>query len=400
MGTIFAQIGASKEAKMMDRRHTRKDFLKRSAVAGVGLTSVSTLLAACGGGGNTASAKVPESGENIPIKELVEAAKKEGTLNTIALPPDWSNYGEVMETYTRKYGIKINNANPDGSSAEEHQAVKALEGQERAPDVLDVGSSFAPQGKEDGLYARYRNSYWETIPDFMKDSEGYWVGDYYGVIAFGINEDVVENVPRDWEDLKRPEYEGQISLNGDPRSSAAAFGGVYAAALATGGSLDDIGPGIEFFAELKKMGNLIPVGVSPASIANGQTPLTIDWDYLQIGYGDEFQDRVRWGVQIPQSGVFGNYYVQAINADAPHPFAARLWQEFLYSDEGQLLWLEGYAHPARFQDMVERGVIPQGLLDKLPPAEAYEQVKFPTQEQTEKATAQLKEEWGPKVANA
>ena len=384
----------------MKRRVTRQDFLKRSAVAGMGLATLPAFLAACGGGAGSSNAKVPKSGKEMPMKKLIEAAKGEGTLNTIALPPDWSNYGEVMETYTKKYGIKINNANPDGASAEEHQAVKALKGQQRAPDVLDVGSSFAPQGKKEGLYAQYRNSNFDTVPDFMKDPDGYWVGDYYGVVAFGINEEVVKNVPRDWDELKSPEYEGQVALNGDPRSSSSAFSGVYAAALANGGSLDDIGPGIDFFAELKKSGNLIPVSVSPASIQNGQTPLTIDWDYLQIGYGDEFEGTISWGVQVPSSGVFGNYYAQAINADAPNPFAARLWQEFLYSDEGQLLWLEGYAHPARFEDMEKRGVIPQNLLDKLPPPEPYEKVEFPTQKQTDAATTRIKEEWGPKVANA
>lgn len=386
----------------MNRRVTRREFLKRSAVTGAGLATLPALLAACGGGGGSqsAAAKVPKSGKDMPMEKLVSAAKEEGTLNTIALPPDWSNYGEVMKTFNKKYGIKINNANPDGSSAEEHEAVKALKGQERAPDVLDVGSSFAPQGKKDGLYAKYENSQWGTIPAFMKDPDGMWVGDYYGVIAFGINEDVVKNAPRNWEDLKKPEYKGQVALNGDPRSAAAAFGGVFAASLANGGSLDDIGPGIDFFAELKNKGNLIPVGVSPANIANGQTPITIDWDYLQTGYGDEFKNKLKWVVQIPESAAFGNYYVQAINANAPNPFAARLWQEFLYSDEGQLLWLEGYAHPARFDDMVKRDVIPQNLLDKLPPAEAYKNVEFPTQKQTDAATAKLKEEWGPKVAGA
>ncbi|MDQ3589648.1 MAG: ABC transporter substrate-binding protein [Actinomycetota bacterium] len=383
----------------MDHRVTRRDFLKKSAVAGVSLTTLPALLAACGGGGGTegGGAKVPKSGKEMPMKELIAAAKEEGTLNTIALPPDWSNYGEVMETYQRKYGVRINNASPNAASAEEHEAAKALKGQERAPDVFDVGSSFAPQGKKDGLYAQYRNSYWDTIPDFMKDPEGYWVADYYGVIAFGINKDIVKNVPQDWQDLKRPEYEGQVALNGDPRTAGAAFAGVFAAALANGGSLDNIGPGIDFFAELKESGNLIPVSVSPANIANGQIPITIDWDYLDLGYGDALQGQVEWGVVVPPSGVFGNFYVQAINSDAPHPFAARLWQEFLYSDEGQLLWLEGYSHPARFDDMVERGVIPQKLLDKLPPPEPYENVEFPTQKQTDAATAQLQEEWGAKV---
>ena len=386
----------------MDHRVTRRDFLKKSAAAGVSLTTLSALLAACGGGGDTegGGAKVPKSGKEISMKDLIASAKDEGTLNTIALPPDWSNYGEIMETYQRKYGVRINNASPNAASAEEHEAAKALKGQERAPDVFDVGSSFAPQGKADGLYTQYRNSNWDTVPDFMKDPEGYWVGDYYGVIAFGINKDIVKNVPTDWADLKKPEYKNQVALNGDPRTSSSAFSGVYAASLANGGSLDDIGPGIEFFAELKKIGNYIPVNATPATVANGQTPITIDWDYLQIGYGDEFEGQLEWQVKVPPSGVFGNFYVQAINADAPHPFAARLWQEFLYSDEGQLLWLEGYSHPARFDDMVERGVIPQKLLDKLPPPEPYEKVEFPSQEQTEKATKLLTEEWGKTVSGA
>jgi putative spermidine/putrescine transport system substrate-binding protein len=383
----------------MDHRVTRRDFLKKSAAAGVSLTTLPALLAACGGGGDTegGGAKVPKSGKEMSMDKLITSAKDEGTLNTIALPPDWSNYGEVMETYQRKYGVRINNANPNAASADEHEAAKALKGQERAPDVFDVGASFAPEGEKDGLYAQYRNSKWDTIPDFMKDPEGYWVGDYYGVIAFGINKDIVKTTPQDWGDLKRPEYEGQVALNGDPRSSSSAFSGVYAAALANGGSLDDIGPGIDFFADLKQRGNLIPVSVTPATIQNGQTPITIDWDYLDLGYGDALEGQVAFEVLVPPSGVFGNFYVQAINSDAPHPFAARLWQEFLYSDEGQLLWLEGYSHPARFEDMQKRGVIPQKLLDKLPPPEPYEKVQFPTQKQTDAATAQIKEEWGAKV---
>jgi putative spermidine/putrescine transport system substrate-binding protein len=57
---------------------------------------------------------------------------------------------------------------------------------------------------------------------------------------------------------------------------------------------------------------------------------------------------------VPAGAVYGGYYVQAINKDAPHPAAARLWQEFLYSDEGQNLWLAGFARPVR-QDAMVRG---------------------------------------------
>jgi putative spermidine/putrescine transport system substrate-binding protein len=55
---------------------------------------------------------------------LVAAAKAEGELNVITLPRDWCNYGEMMDTFAKKYGIKVNSLNPDGGSADEVQAIK------------------------------------------------------------------------------------------------------------------------------------------------------------------------------------------------------------------------------------------------------------------------------------
>jgi putative spermidine/putrescine transport system substrate-binding protein len=231
----------------------------------------------------------------------------------------------------------------------------------------------------------------------MKHVNGYWCGDYFGVIAFGINKNVVKTVPQRWADLKKPEYKNKVALNGDPRRAAAAFSAVWSAALANGGSLDDITPGINFFAELKKLGNFIPVNKTPATIASGETPVTADWDYLQIGYKKEFAGKVDWQVVVLHDGVFGGYYCQAISATAPHPFAARLWMEYLYSDEGQILWLKGFAHPARFNDLVKRNVIPKDLLAKLPPAKFYAHVKFPTNAQNNKAQQVVANQWGPKV---
>jgi putative spermidine/putrescine transport system substrate-binding protein len=388
------------ERALRESEITRRDLLRRGIVIGAGFTVLPAVAAACGGdddeGGET-PAQVPSSGADISMEDLIAAAKDEGRINTIALPPDWANYGEIMKAFQTKYGLRLTNASPNASSAEENEAVKALKGQDRAPDVLDVGPAFAAEGKADGLYAEYKNTNWDTIPDNMKDADGFWVGDYWGVVAFGANEKVVA-APKAWADLKKPEYKGKVALNGDPRESGSALSGVTAAALANGGSLDDITAGVDFFAELKKMGNFIPVDATPATVASGQTPVTVDWDYLQIAYGAEFEANVTWVVSVPTDGVFGNFYCQAINAEAPHPFAARLWQEFLYSDEGQLLWLKGFTHPARFQDMSDRGVIPQDLLDQLPPAQSYETVQFPTPDQSDAQSAQIAEQWGPKVA--
>jgi putative spermidine/putrescine transport system substrate-binding protein len=384
------------------RRLTRRDVLRRGA-GGAGALAFAAFLAACGedgnggGGGGGGLSEVPTDGSTVDMDALIASAQNEGTLNTIALPPDWANYGEIMDTFGTEYSMEVVNASPNASSEEELVAVRTLEGQDRAPDVLDVGPPFALSGAEEGLFAPYFVSTWDTIPENLKDPDGLWVGDYWGVTAFGANTDVVDNVPTSFESLLDPQYRSQVAMNGDPRESGSAFAGVFAASLANGGSLDDITPGIDFFAELADAGNFIAVDATPASVARGETPITIDWDYLQIAYGDEFAGQITWEVSVPSDGVFGNHYCQAINVGAPHPFAARLWQEFLYSDQGQLLWLEGYSHPARFQEMSDRGVIPQELLDKLPPADAYELVVFPNAEQTEAASAIIQEQWGQRV---
>lgn len=327
-------------------------------------------------------------------KALIVAAKREGSINAIALPPDWANYGKMIREFERLYGLRVHSASPDASSAQELQAVRSLKGQRRGPDVVDVGPSFALVGASEKLFQPYKVSTWSTIPDNMKDPDGLWYGDYFGIESFGVNRSVVKQAPHTWNDLLKPEYKGMVALNGSPLGAGAAFGAVFAASLANGGSLDDIGPGIEFFAKLAKAGNFNPSSATSASLVSGQTPIVINWDYLNLAQKKKNQGMVKIDVLIAEGAApYGSFYCQAISAFAPNPQAARLWQEFLYSDAGQLIYLEGFAHPARFADMVHRGVVPQELLAQLPPAEPYKHVAFPDKVQTEKAQNLLKSEW-------
>ncbi|WP_420595989.1 ABC transporter substrate-binding protein [Deinococcus sp.] len=328
---------------------------------------------------------------------VVAAGKKDGSLNTIALPPDWANYGEIISTFEKMYGLKLTNASPNISSAEELQAIRSLKGQKRAPDVVDVGPAFAISGTSEKLFTPYKPSTWASIPASAKDPNGHWVGNYFGVVSFGVNKNVVKNPPKTWADLAKPEYKGQVALNGNPLSAQAAFSAVWAAALANGGSLDNIQPGIDFFAKLKKMGNYIPVGATPATVQTGQTPITVDWDYLNLGYSKQLAGKVDWSVVVPSDGVYGSHYATAISATGPNPAAAKLWLEFITSDAGQMLFLKGYAHPIRFNDMVKRGVIPKEMLAQLPDAAVYQNVKFATPAQTKKAQDTLKAQWAAKV---
>ncbi len=383
--------------KLEEERVGRRTLLKRGLAAGAGLTVMSlspTALAAR----QKVLATPPVRTKLSDLKTIVQEARKEGRLNVIALPPDWANYGEIISTFSKKYGIPITSDNPDGSSAQENQAVRSLKGDPRAPDVLDVSPTFAIAGANEGLYAKYFTRNFKKVPRAMKDGRGFWVGDYWGVVSFGVNGAVISNPPKSWKDLLKPEYKNKVALNGSPLSSGSAVAGVFSAAIANGGGLQDIGPGIDFFAQLKSVGNFLPVQATPQTIASGQTPITIDWDYLNLAYGKNFPASKITTV-VPSDGVYGAHYCQAINATAPHPFAARLWQEFLYSDQGQLLWLKGYSHPALFSDLVKRNVVPKALLSALPNPASYAKVKFASVGQVTKARALVSSDWPKKVGS-
>jgi putative spermidine/putrescine transport system substrate-binding protein len=361
--------------------------MKRKWMQRMALVSLSVLAA-------TAFVRLASAGS---MDDLVAAAKKEGQLTVIALPHDWCGYGEVIEGFKKKYGLTVNELNPDAGSGDEIEAIKANKGNTgpQAPDVVDVGLSFGPQAKKDGLLQAYKVSTWKTIPDSAKDADGFWYGDYYGVLAFEVNTDIVKKLPTDWADLLASDYANSIALAGDPRASNQAIQGVYAAGLATAGG--DAGKaadaGLKFFADLNKKGNFVPVIGKAGTLAQGATPIVIRWDYNALADRDTLKGNPAVEVVVPKNGVVAGVYIQAISAYAPHPNAAKLWMEYLYSDEGQLGWLKGYCHPIRFNDLAANKKIPAEMLKALPPAESYAKAVFPTLDEQAKGKETITKQW-------
>jgi putative spermidine/putrescine transport system substrate-binding protein len=326
---------------------------------------------------------------------LVTAAKSEGQLTVIALPHDWCNYGEAISQFKTKYGLTVNELNPDAGSGDEIEAIKANKDNKgpQAPDVVDVGLKFGSQMISEKLVQPYKVSTWDTIPTDSKDPDGNWYGDYYGALAFEVNKTVVKNVPQDWPDLLKPEYKGQVALAGDPRTSAQAIMSVYAASLSQGGSVDNIAPGLDFFKKLNDSGNFVPVIAKQTTIASGESPIVMRWDYNALSDKTALKGNPEIEVVIPKTGVIGGVYIQAISAYAPHPNAAKLWMEYLYSDDGQIAWLKGGCHPVRFNDLAKRNAIPADVMSNLPSAESYKAVVFPTADQITKASDYLNKNW-------
>ncbi|WP_323373455.1 ABC transporter substrate-binding protein [Plantactinospora alkalitolerans] len=343
--------------------------------------------------GSGSSAAVATSAAELGgLDKLVEAAKKEGQLNVIALPPDWANYGEIIKAFSSRYGIKVNSAQPDAASQDEINAANQLKGQSGAPDVFDLGDAVARANVP--MFAPYKVTTFDEIPAALKAADGAWVNDYGGYMSIGYDSSKVP-APQSMADLLKPAYKGKVALNGDPTQAGAAFSGVVMAALGSGGSADDIAKGVDFFAQLKDAGNFLPVDPTPATIESGQTPVVIDWDYLNVAQGAKLKDKATWKTVVPQGAVVGSYYVQAISKGAPHPAAARLWQEFLYSDEGQNLWLAGGARPVRADAMDKAGTIDKTAYASLPVTTG--EPVFLTEAQTTKAKEALTANWAKAV---
>lgn len=321
---------------------------------------------------------------------LIAAAKAEGQLNVIALPDNWANYGEIKALFEQKYGITVNSADPDISSAEEIAAADNLKGQDTAPDVFDLGTAVTLDSVD--YFAPYQVVNWDQIPAENKEKTGLYVNDYTGSMSIGYDSNSVPK-PTSLDDLLGSAYKGAVALNGDPTQAGAAFAAVGLATVQRGGTLDDFTPGIEFFQKLNKAGNFLPVDATGATIASGETKVVFDWSYNNLAAAATVDG---WEVTTLPGSVYTSFYNQAISKDAPHPAAARLWQEFIYSAEAQNLFIVGGAYPVTIKTLQDDGTVDTAALDTL--GQLKGELVTPTAQQAEANAAILAEKWAAAVS--
>ena len=374
----------------------RRQFLKGLVGLGLALPAISLVVAACSSAAATGtpaasvasatsaaaasmSAGMPAASAAASVADLtalIAAAKGEGHIYQTGIPPEWVNYQAIFDLWKQNYGISIDGTTTEGeySSGQELDSIKNT----GKPDVGDVGISFAVQAKTDGLSAPYKNSHWADIPNTAKDADGFWCCNYWGAQAFVVNTDAVKIQINDWKDLLDPSLKNAVGIDGDPTKANDSFFAVWSAAIANGGGIDNIQPGIDFMNQLQQSGNLTPARASDANILAGEVKVAIKWDYLGLAVRDKAAGAPNITVTIPSSGSLASPYADIVAAKAPHPNAAKLWQELIYSDEAQLLFLKGYAHPIRYDALNAAGKIPADLAAKLPSADLYKKVTIVT----------------------
>lgn len=332
----------------------------------VSLMLLMVFMTACGssGQGGTSSSDPAADYASLSADELAAKIKSEGAIVSYGMPDTWANLGEIWKIFTEKYGVT--HTDTDMSSAEELAKFEAEKAKPVA-DVGDVGITFGPAGVDKGVLLANKNKYWDEIPDWAKDPNGYWTAEYSGTIAFIVNTKKVNNVPQSFADLLKPEYQGKVSID-DPMRSAQAKAGVLAAAFANGGDESNIQPGIDYFKKLFQAGNYKALEVNIANVQKGEIGVGIIWDFNALNW----KDQLKMGelqVVIPSDGSVSIPYVAVINKYAPHPYTARALNDFLFTDEAQIAYAKGFARPIRDVKL------PDDVAAKLLPKEAYGSAK-------------------------
>ena len=305
----------------------------------------------------------------VALKTLAELSAKEGTaFVTYGIPENWAGYKEIFEVFNKRYGKQ--HFDTDLSSGEEIAKMKAEQGNPQA-DVGDIGITWGPKAVSEGVPAKYKHKFWNEIPASYKDPEGHWCAWYEGTFMFMVNEDLVEKVPATWNDLLDPAYKGKVTI-GDPRTAAMYLAAFWAANLAMGGSETNLTPGIEYFRQLRESGNMSMINPSKAAFAKGEVPVYFGWDYLFLNWARELRAEAEMNIStvIPSDGSVSFPYAYMINKVAPHPATARLFVEFMFSDEGQILNAKYFARPAR-----KSVKLPADIEALYPPKTAYQRVK-------------------------
>ena len=349
---------------------------------------------------------------------LVAAAKKEGKLNVITLPRDWANYGEAMDLFSKAFGIKITDDNPDGSSAYEIQTVRTAPAS-KVPDAVDVGITYGADNAN--LFSPYKVQNWKDITPTYKDANGRWYGDYAGVIALSYDTSIPK-APTSFNDLKDPAFKNMVAIGGDPSGAQEALMSVFAANLANGGTTANVQTGIDYFKALKDSGNFVTVLANGQNLLAGAYKVSFSWSFNgpgAVATAAKAGKTIKY--VIPSDAVIkGTPYIMAIPFNAPHPAAARLWTEFLYSENkgkgsttigstkgmtgskifaaingGQNIWIAGGALPIEYDAMVAKGTNAAAPAGYGIPAGA--KIVTPSPADQDAAKALLKAQW-PAIA--
>jgi iron(III) transport system substrate-binding protein len=254
---------------------------------------------------------------------VLEKAKQEGSVSVYtSLAP--TEAAPLVEAFEKKYGIKVNmwRGLSDGVV---QRAVTEARGKRYAVDVIETNGPEMESLAREQLLAPFHTPYLADIPTSVLPRHGLWIPDRlnFYVVAYNPRKLKPADLPKTYEGFLDPKWKGRIALEA---TDAEWMGGV----VTTWGEAR----GMAFFHKLAEMkpdlrkGHVLLVQL----IASGEVDVGLTAYYANA---ESFKQRgaaVDWA---PVEPVIARPQGIAVTRNAPHPYAALLFADFMLSPQAQ-----------------------------------------------------------------
>lgn len=259
--------------------------------------------------------------------KVIEAAKKEGELgwwSTIAQDQSQKIIEEFMKVYPF---IKANYWRSGSVGIHTKILIEARAGRTSWDVVSQTTPEFIHELKQKAVIAPYHSAERRHFSNDLKDKDGYWTGTYALPTGLGFNTQQVkrEEVPKNYQELLHPKWKGKkISVDDESYEFLVGLMQAWGRSAA-----------IDYFKKLAAQEPMIGRGNSQRTqlLAAGEFPLAISYTHT-VEWSKAQGNSVDWvnlePVVIKFDGIM-------LGAKAAHPNAAKLFIDFILSQQGQSL---------------------------------------------------------------
>lgn len=316
------------------------------------------------------------------MKELEEAAKKEGELTWYTTHYTSEAAEELGATFTKLYGIKVNVVRTTAQVAYQRVMQDIKNGQTNC-DVFsstDIGHDL--RLKSEGHFEKY---FPENTPKIVEafrnlDPDGYFHTTSAGFVVLSYNTAKVkaEDAPKKWTDLLDPKWKGKVST-GHPAFSG--YVGTWVLSM-------KLMYGWDYFKTLEKnqpqIGRSINDTVTALNAGERQVAAGADGSTLFSAHrGNPL------AIVYPSDGAVLIIAPSAIMKGTRHLNAARLFMEYLYSIEASQVDVKHFTVPMRPEVPMAAGEMPVAEVKSF----------HPTNEQIDKGIPDVIEQWRDTFGN-
>jgi ABC-type Fe3+ transport system substrate-binding protein len=270
---------------------------------------------------------------------LLEAACKEGSV--MIYHGTWvdAQVAQIERFQKRFPCIQVEKFSADTGQRRERWLAETRAGRYVADIVQDTDPAFLDKQADAGSIMKYQISNDASFDDAAK-KQGYWYSLRVALVGIAWNTDLVtdEEAKRlaTWEGITDPRWAGRAGVV-DPSAGGVAYLPWYI-------WLKKFGPTF-----LQKIGALKPriiaaIVPASASLASGDIAVLFNASETGLLPLSSKGAPIRWS--LPDPGI-GPMTGQAVVAAAPHPNAAKLYQEYAFTEEGYGVWQKLGGAPAR-----------------------------------------------------